>query len=193
MTSKSSLFCSKRSVAQKSNALFFARQNRRPTDRFSWRRKSFPSNQSAAEARSFMVGLLRLAELPPGSRLQHLFCMNEQNRFSRRRIIGGLGMGLIAATAPRVLATEQSVQQAPPPSDRLQDLTSKYPKPPFKGQSQPWPGLASKMDPPPDHGEKSYRGSGRLKGLESADYWRRFRGGTGSCYRICTGGRGRSD
>lgn len=39
----------------------------------------------------------------------------------------------------------------------------KYPKPPFKKQSQDWPGLASKMDPPPDHGEKSYRGSGRLR------------------------------
>jgi NAD(P)-dependent dehydrogenase (short-subunit alcohol dehydrogenase family) len=41
--------------------------------------------------------------------------------------------------------------------------TDKYPKPPFKKQSQPWPGLACEMDPPPDHGEKTYRGSGRLK------------------------------
>ena len=40
----------------------------------------------------------------------------------------------------------------------------KYPKPPFKKQKQEWPGLACEMDPPPDHGEKSYRGSGRLKG-----------------------------
>lgn len=39
-----------------------------------------------------------------------------------------------------------------------------YPKPPFPEQSQPWPGLASKMDPRPDHGEQSYVGSGRLKG-----------------------------
>lgn len=46
----------------------------------------------------------------------------------------------------------------------LQDPTTKYPKPPFKRQSQPWPGLAGKMDPPPDHGETSYKGSGRLKG-----------------------------
>lgn len=41
------------------------------------------------------------------------------------------------------------------------------PKPPFKKQSQPWPGLASKMDPRPDHGEKSYRGSGRLAGRKA--------------------------
>ncbi len=31
----------------------------------------------------------------------------------------------------------------------------------------PWPGLASNMDPPPDHGETSYRGSGRLKGRKA--------------------------
>src|SRR5258705_6998956 len=43
----------------------------------------------------------------------------------------------------------------------------KYPKPPYKKQSQPWPGLASKMDPPPDHGEQSYRGSGRLAGRKA--------------------------
>jgi hypothetical protein len=46
----------------------------------------------------------------------------------------------------------------------MDDPRSKYPKPPFKSQTQPWPGLASKMDPKPDHGETSYRGSGRLTG-----------------------------
>lgn len=49
----------------------------------------------------------------------------------------------------------------------LQDPTDRYPKPPYKKQSQPWPGLASKMDPPPDHGEKTYRGSGRLAGRKA--------------------------
>src|SRR5205807_1165094 len=47
------------------------------------------------------------------------------------------------------------------------DPTMKYSKPPFKEQSQPWPGLASKMDPRPDHGEKSYKGSGRLLGRKA--------------------------
>jgi NAD(P)-dependent dehydrogenase (short-subunit alcohol dehydrogenase family) len=42
--------------------------------------------------------------------------------------------------------------------------TDKYPKPPFPKQQQPWPGLASELDPRADHGEESYRGSGRLKG-----------------------------
>jgi NAD(P)-dependent dehydrogenase (short-subunit alcohol dehydrogenase family) len=46
----------------------------------------------------------------------------------------------------------------------LIDPTSKFPKPPFPEQEQPWPGLACKMRPPPDHGESSYRGFGRLRG-----------------------------
>jgi len=44
----------------------------------------------------------------------------------------------------------------------LTDPTTKYPRPPFERQFQPFPGLASKMIPVPDHGEESYRGSGRL-------------------------------
>lgn len=39
-----------------------------------------------------------------------------------------------------------------------------YPIPPFPSQKQPMPGLTAQMDPVPDHGEKSYRGSERLKG-----------------------------
>lgn len=46
----------------------------------------------------------------------------------------------------------------------LIDPVTRYPKPPFKKQSQPWPGLAGKMEPRPDHGETSYKGSGRLTG-----------------------------
>jgi NAD(P)-dependent dehydrogenase (short-subunit alcohol dehydrogenase family) len=50
---------------------------------------------------------------------------------------------------------------------RLKDPGSAYPKPPFKKQLQPWPGLAKDMQPVPDHGEKSYRGSGRLTGRKA--------------------------
>lgn len=49
----------------------------------------------------------------------------------------------------------------------LEDPTTKYPRPPFQEQKQEWPGLASKMNPKPDHGEKSYKGSGRLKGRKA--------------------------
>jgi len=42
-----------------------------------------------------------------------------------------------------------------------------YAKPPFPRQLQEWPGLASKMNPRPDHGETSYKGSGRLAGRKA--------------------------
>ena len=49
----------------------------------------------------------------------------------------------------------------------LVDPRSEYPKPPFPRQQQPWPGLAGKMEPRPDHGETSYQGSGRLEGRKA--------------------------
>jgi NAD(P)-dependent dehydrogenase (short-subunit alcohol dehydrogenase family) len=39
-----------------------------------------------------------------------------------------------------------------------------YPQPPQPRQQQAMPGLTSKMTPRPDHGEESYKGSGRLAG-----------------------------
>ena len=35
---------------------------------------------------------------------------------------------------------------------------------PYSDDQQPWPGLAGKMDPQPDHGEQSYKGRDRLTG-----------------------------
>ncbi len=49
----------------------------------------------------------------------------------------------------------------------FQDPTTKYPKPPYEKQTQPWPGLAGRMHPKPDHGETSYRGSERLAGRKA--------------------------
>jgi NAD(P)-dependent dehydrogenase (short-subunit alcohol dehydrogenase family) len=46
----------------------------------------------------------------------------------------------------------------------MQDPTKQYPQPKFDKQPQSAPGLASEMDPKPDHGEESYRGFGRLAG-----------------------------
>ncbi len=42
-----------------------------------------------------------------------------------------------------------------------------YPVPPFKEQPQSMPGLASEMEPIPDHGELSYIGHGRLAGKKA--------------------------
>ena len=36
-----------------------------------------------------------------------------------------------------------------------------YPKPPFPKQKQSMPGKTNSMKPVPDHGEESYKGSGR--------------------------------
>jgi NAD(P)-dependent dehydrogenase (short-subunit alcohol dehydrogenase family) len=43
-------------------------------------------------------------------------------------------------------------------------MTSQYPEPPFPAQTQPMPGATNKMNPRPDHGEISYKGSGKLNG-----------------------------
>ncbi|MFN3671502.1 MAG: SDR family oxidoreductase [Bosea sp. (in: a-proteobacteria)] len=39
-----------------------------------------------------------------------------------------------------------------------------HPKPPFPEQQQSMPGSTARMDPTPDHGEQSYKGSGKLAG-----------------------------
>ena len=44
------------------------------------------------------------------------------------------------------------------------NVATKYPQPPFEHQQQQGAGSFSQMDPVPDHGETSYRGSGRLTG-----------------------------
>ncbi len=49
----------------------------------------------------------------------------------------------------------------------MQNPLTEYPKPPFKPQHQEAPGLACRMDPRPDHGETSYKGSGRLLGRKA--------------------------
>jgi len=80
---------------------------------------------------------------------------------SRRTLMGAASAGLAASAMPA--AAQSSGAGAVAKSDP----TQAYPKPPFPAQRQPWPGLASKMNPRPDHGETSYKGSGRLKGRKA--------------------------
>jgi NAD(P)-dependent dehydrogenase (short-subunit alcohol dehydrogenase family) len=49
----------------------------------------------------------------------------------------------------------------------MQNPLTQYPQPPFPKQKQDAPGLDAKMDPKPDHGEKTYRGLGRLAGRKA--------------------------
>ena len=93
-----------------------------------------------------------------------------QQAASRRSAIGLLG-GLVAA--PTLLAstgaTAQTASAGATRAERrtLVDPRDAYPKPPFAKQTQEWPGLASRMQPRPDHGERSYVGSGRLAGRKA--------------------------
>ena len=48
-----------------------------------------------------------------------------------------------------------------------QDPTTQYPQPNFGEQKLEPPGLESEMDPKPDYGEETYRGSGRLEGKKT--------------------------
>jgi NAD(P)-dependent dehydrogenase (short-subunit alcohol dehydrogenase family) len=95
---------------------------------------------------------------------------NEDERYSRRQVVNGLGVGVGAVATAQIACASaepgahQRGSQAPVP---LQDPATKYPAPPFPEQSQRWPGLAGEMTPRPDHGEKSYRGSGRLAGRKA--------------------------
>ncbi|WP_239029833.1 SDR family oxidoreductase [Novacetimonas pomaceti] len=88
---------------------------------------------------------------------------------SRRTMLQGMAAGLVtaAAAAPAAAGAADSPGDAAPTAAPLVNPETRYPRPPFPRQSQPWPGLAGKMDPRPDHGEKSYRGSGRLAGRKA--------------------------
>jgi NAD(P)-dependent dehydrogenase (short-subunit alcohol dehydrogenase family) len=48
-----------------------------------------------------------------------------------------------------------------------QDPKTLYPRPPYSEKQQPIPGFEKSMDPPADHGEKTYVGSGKLEGRKA--------------------------
>ena len=83
---------------------------------------------------------------------------------SRRMLVEGMATGLLAsviAPAPAQTTAASAAAGAPP------NPVTEYPAPPFPAQQQAWPGLASQMKPRPDHGETSYKGSGRLRGRKA--------------------------
>jgi NAD(P)-dependent dehydrogenase (short-subunit alcohol dehydrogenase family) len=92
--------------------------------------------------------------------------METQNKISRRSALTGMGAVFATAAFNPIMANAFTLNEIPM-MNIPEDPTTKYPRPPFKEQSQPWPGLVSKMDPRPDHGEKSYKGSNRLKGRKA--------------------------
>jgi NAD(P)-dependent dehydrogenase (short-subunit alcohol dehydrogenase family) len=92
--------------------------------------------------------------------------MENNNKISRRQIVAGLGATLAAAAVSPAFASSGIRPVANGPA-KISDPTKLYPKPPFVSQPQPWPGLQSKMNPVPDCGETSYKGSGRLMGRKA--------------------------
>jgi NAD(P)-dependent dehydrogenase (short-subunit alcohol dehydrogenase family) len=105
---------------------------------------------------------------------------------SRRQFVGGVTAGLAAALTSPAFArqdggpastgatapsggAQRDTGRLPKQSRQSskQDPTTQYRRPPFPPQRQDPPGLAGKMDPRPDHGETSYRGSGKLVGRKA--------------------------
>ncbi len=85
---------------------------------------------------------------------------------TRRHAMSGVVSGVAAAAMvmPGVSSGQTAGSASMPPAAPLRHPGDLFPKPPFPKQEQPWPGLAGKMTPRPDHGESSYVGRGRLTG-----------------------------
>jgi len=92
--------------------------------------------------------------------------MITDKKIPRRQVIAGIGAGLATLAIPQAIQAQKNTIPSTT-ANGLENPVDKYPKPPFPKQSQPWPGLASRMDPRPDHGEKTYKGSGRLNGRKA--------------------------
>lgn len=89
---------------------------------------------------------------------------SENQPVSRRDVVGGAAAGVATSLATPGFAkgSGQAAQGSGPPP--VADPGDRFLKPPFKRQQQEWPGLSREMQPRPDNGERSYRGSGRLAG-----------------------------
>ena len=111
---------------------------------------------------------------------------NDDISTARRNLVRGAALGLAASAAsvaaPSLMAATNDAPQAgagvsangsssgvgsSPRDVALVDPRGEYPHPPFAAQTQAWPGLASRMNPRPDHGETSYVGSGKLAGRKA--------------------------
>jgi len=89
---------------------------------------------------------------------------------SRRQALRSATAGITAAAAVAaspVFGQSPTISTSAAPAKGLIDPRKEYPHAPFDPQPQPWPGLASRMTPIPDHGEQSYRGSARLAGRKA--------------------------
>jgi len=87
---------------------------------------------------------------------------------SRRGVLGAAAIGIGGLVGTNAIAQGSTTQATGPgAATPLRDPRTKYTSTPFPEQHQPWPGLQSKMNPKPDCGERSYRGSGKLAGRKA--------------------------
>jgi NAD(P)-dependent dehydrogenase (short-subunit alcohol dehydrogenase family) len=91
--------------------------------------------------------------------------MSDQN-LSRRSVLGGAALSVAAAAVVTPAGAQETNESGSSAGGApiLSDPRTKYTREPFPEQKQPWPALQSKMNPVPDCGETSYRGSGKLNG-----------------------------
>ena len=82
---------------------------------------------------------------------------------TRRTVLAAAGTTIAASTFPKTAAQAQAAKDV----SGMENPTTSYPKPPFEKQTQPFPGLAGRMNPRPDHGETSYVGANRLAGRKA--------------------------
>jgi len=59
------------------------------------------------------------------------------------------------------------MQETPENQSTIQNPLEQYPQPPFSEQKQSVPGTEAEMQQKPDHGEETYRGSGKLTGRKA--------------------------
>ena len=81
---------------------------------------------------------------------------------SRRAVLAGAVAGSAAIAAGPALGQSRSDTTAKPA-----DPQTKYTRDPFPEQRQKWPGLQREMRPVLDSGERSYVGSGKLRGRKA--------------------------
>ena len=86
---------------------------------------------------------------------------------SRRRFVSTVAAGVAASAAAVPALAQQAGGGNQPAPNAAREAAKRYPRPPFPNQEQNWPALTSKMTPRPDHGETTYRGSGRLMGRKA--------------------------
>ena len=94
---------------------------------------------------------------------------DDEAKPSRRLVVGGIATGIMGAIGSGGAVAQETgaVAGGDAAPKAKENPVTKYPKPPFPKQEQEWPGLAGLMDPKPDHGETSYKGSGLLTGRKA--------------------------